>query len=83
MGCQSVFDLQEYKTGLSRHGLYRCASNDLWVDPFFSLTSGEPINETNLNHLIETSFSEPESYTGSTAILVDSTSFNPMEHKGR
>ena len=83
MGTQAAFSSDEFKSAMTQGGgVYRCAGNEFWLDPFFSLTGNIPINRKDLENLMETSFAEPDSYVGTTVVLVDSKTMDPMAQKG-
>ena len=58
-GVQAPFDEAAFKHAMAGPGVYRCACNEFWLDPFFSFAGNVPINEKNIEHLMATSFREP------------------------
>ena len=81
-GSQSAFNLDDFKSAMEGGGVYRCASNDFWIDPFASMSNGVPMSFNAIDGVMKSSFMEPEDYVGSTVVMIDSPTFNPMEHKG-
>ena len=48
-GVQAPFDEAAFKHAMAGPGVYRCACNEFWLDPFFSFAGNVPINEKTLN----------------------------------
>ena len=48
-GVQAPFDEAAFKHAMAGPGVYRCACNEFWLDPFFSFAGNVPIDEKTLN----------------------------------
>lgn len=83
-GVQAAFDSYSFDMAMSDNGsgIYRCACNEFWLDPFFSFMNGVPINVTNVENLQRTAFAEPNAHVGTTVVLVDSKSMDPNSMRG-
>ena len=81
-GIQSAFNLQDYKSAIGAHGIYRCAMNEFVLDPWFSMPGGIPYNRKVIHELAATSFSRPGQWGGTNIIWVNNKKFNPLAHKG-
>ena len=81
-GTQAGFDSEAFKGGMASSGHYRCAGNEFWLDPYFSMVRTVPINVKSVEGLMGTTFKEPSSFVGTTVVLVESESMDPLKLRG-
>ena len=81
-GAQAAFNSDAFARAMSNGWYYRCAGNEFWLDPYFSLVTGVPVNVRSVEHLMETTFNEPSEFVGTTCVLVESGSMDPLKLRG-
>ena len=81
-GHQAAFDPNAFEVAIASGGTYRCAGNEFWLDPYFSMVKNVPINVKSIEGLMETTFHEPSNFVGTTVILVESANMDPLKLRG-
>jgi hypothetical protein len=79
---QDAFKLEHYKAAMAEVGRYQCGINMFWLDFAYTAMPGVPVRQRAIDELREQYFQFPNGFPKTLVIAVDSSEFNPLNHKG-